>query len=150
MTPAKRSLAFASLADVEAEVIRLRDGGYERLGKWSLEQMCFHMKAPVPVPLVAPPSDPPPVPDPQLLRRFQHYADHNAPLPGIVAPPGTEPPADAGPGEIEELFERLRAAEAFEGEFVDLRHRGPVPAGLFLAFLRGHCAHHLSLLVPRE
>ena len=145
---AQRRLRFDTFEDVIADVISLRAGGYQRLGKWSLEQMCFHLGRPIPQPLKSVPSTPTPVMQPAVLDRFQYYVDHGHPAPGFTAPPGSEPPEIVEPGTIDDLFIRLRSAQVFTGDYVDLGTRGAIPIELYRPFILAHCAHHLSFLIP--
>ncbi|MGN6505496.1 MAG: DUF1569 domain-containing protein [Tepidisphaeraceae bacterium] len=148
MTSAKRTLHFDDFDAIIAELTRLRNGKYTKLGNWSLEQMCFHLASPIPQPLRAVPADPKPPVNAELITRFQHYADHDAPLPGITAPPGTLPGESIPTGIVDDLMARLKAVDAFAGAYVDLGPRGPVPTDVYKPFIRGHCAHHLSYLIP--
>ena len=146
---AKRAIRFQTFDDVVADVEALRSGGYERLGNWTLEQMCFHMRSPIPQPLKAVSTDSEPVVQQAVIDRFQYYVDHGHPAPGFTAPPGSEPPAQPDAHVIDDFIARLRSADAFDGAYVDLGPRGPIPAGLYKPFLLAHCGHHLGFLLPR-
>jgi hypothetical protein len=150
MTAAKRKLHFNTFGEVIAEIEKLRAGYTMTSGKWNLEQMCFHLRSPIPQPLKAVPVEQHPQPNADLVKRFQHYADHDAPLPGITAPPASEPPEIPPADVIDDLIARLKSADAFNEPFVDLGPRGPVPVEVYKPFLRGHCAHHLSYLIPTQ
>jgi hypothetical protein len=41
----RRKLTFATTADVRRDLLHLAAGPYQRMGKWSLGQVCEHMRA---------------------------------------------------------------------------------------------------------
>lgn len=141
-------LDLRSIEDVIDEVVRLRRVGYTKTGNWSLEQASFHLSRTTPNPIQAYPPNPPPQPKPAVIERLKHYADHNAPLPGITAPPGSEPSSDVPADMIDYYLDGLQRVIEFNEPLVDFGERGPIPLDIYKGFIRGHAAHHLSFLVP--
>ncbi len=157
MTVTRRTLKFATLADAVRDAQALLAKGYDKAGKWSLGQACYHLALWVRYPL----DGFPPLPAwqrplawalrntvaPAYTRRVM--ASGKVPT-GIPAPLGTVPPtavADAdGVTQYEAQVDRLR-------DYQGVPHCSPLLGQLSNAELKTlscvHAAHHLSFLVPK-
>ena len=149
--PTRRlNLKFATERGVIADVGRLQTG-YRAVGTWTLPQTCWHLAAPLRIPLIA--AEPPAaavLSSPEYEATLKSLARYDAdvtPL-GMSAPPGTVPPADCGASAIDECVRLLQALEQFSGDFIAFGQYGVVPTARFRSFVLAHAAHHLSLLVP--
>lgn len=153
----RRTLKFATLADAVRDAENLLANGYDRVGKWSLGQVCGHLANWLTYPIDGFPKVP------LLLRpvlwmlkvttgkrKLKTYLETRSFPAGAPTVPQSVPPATA---EDADGVAKLKAAvERF------IAHTGPVlPSPLFGAMTketaeklqRVHCAHHLSFLVPK-
>ncbi len=158
VTPTRRQLRFETLDDARRDVRHLVAVGYDRAGRWSLGQACFHLAIWVRYPL----DGFPPLP---AWQRPLAWAIRNTVAPaytrrviasgkvpsGIPAPLGTVPPATIGdPDGVAQYETQLDRLRDFQGE----PHRSPLLGALSNAELKQlscvHAAHHLSFLVPKH
>lgn len=148
----RRKLAFSSYDDVIAEIERLQRDGYQKLGQWSLGQICRHLsyyfrgslerfdfRLPWVVrKLVGPP----------LLRRLLRKHEMRA---GSRTIPASVPPGDTdeqtAAAEAKDLLARLK-------DFAGQLHPSPLFDQLTVDQWRTlhlmHAAHHLGFLIPKE
>jgi hypothetical protein len=147
----RRELSFTTYREVIEEIERLRKGGYERLGEWTLGQICFHLSYYVRGSLEGYPFKLPWVVRkligrPMLRRvlRKGRMADGGRTIPGSL-PPDVVDEMEAV-GEAKELFARLAK-----------RTEDPHPSPLFDHLTADECrslhllhaAHHLGFLEPQ-
>lgn len=157
-TDQRRPLDFRDFDAVLADLDRLTSRGHDRLGHWDLARTCGHLADWMTYPLDGYPKPPLPVRAilavlratvmPGKLRKVleTRTMPRGAPtIPETIPPPGTD---EAG------AVARLRDTIA---RFRD--HKGPYqPSPMFGDMSREdcrqlqliHCAHHLSLLKPRD
>jgi hypothetical protein len=155
---ARRKLQFFNLDAVVGDVEALRAGGYERVGRWDLAQVCGHLADWMRFPLDGFPKSPLPVRlmlwaarntigrrELRKLLESKSMTSGNPTLRDTVPAPG---------GDEDAAVERLRMAVA---QFQS--HTGPLyPSPIFGQIDREtltqlqliHCAHHLSFLVPKK
>jgi hypothetical protein len=153
----RRRLDFQDFDAVIRDAEALAAGGYDRAGQWDLAQVCGHLAEWLRFPLDGFPS--PPLPIRLMLwalrntvgrRKLRTILESRAMKSGAPTLPGTVP---APGGDEAAAVERLRQAVArFRA------HAGPFhPSPLFGDMDREtatqlqliHCAHHLSVLIPR-
>ena len=156
---APRPLTFASAAEAPAEAERLRAGGYERLGRWDLRQVCEHLSDWMTFAI----DGYPPTPwflrpvfwamrhtvAPRGLRKTLAAGEMSA---GIPTDPATVHPPRSDPAEEAAAVARLRAtAERFDrhpGEFAVSPIFGRLTREQCRRMHAIHCAHHLGFLKP--
>jgi hypothetical protein len=149
MSEGRRELRFEAVDDALAEVERLRTDGYERLGNWSLAQVCWHLGTIVERYLR--PAAPEAVPTRAQARLKATFVDAiiagTAPRDG-VADALLVPPADAGDNAIELFHREFARLRDFPHAKTDFGACGPVTLAETQACHLAHAAHHLSFLVP--
>ena len=156
--PTRRELRFDTLDDARRDVRHLLAVGYDKAGRWSLGQSCYHLAVWVRYPLGGFPALP-------VWQRPLAWAIRNTVAPaytrrvmasgkvpaGIPAPLDTAPPATFadpdGVGQYETELDRLR-------DFKGVPHSSPLLGPMSNAELKTlscvHAAHHLSFLVPKH
>ena len=151
--PAPRRLIAADSFDRVADVVvGLRDGGYTRLGCWSLPQVCYHLAAVIEAVLVDPGSAEPTAEQAEAWREFS--AALTSPggtgvLEGRSIPfPAFEPPPDCGVDQCDRLAAASKAMTDWPHPRVLSRRFGPVPVEQSRRFHLAHANHHLSFLLP--
>jgi hypothetical protein len=145
-TTVRRSLRYASFADVIADVERLRSG-YVRSGNWTLPQTCWHLRAVAEALAARPMADA----TPEVLARRPLFDGlmAGAPLPdGMPAPAELVPPAAATDADVDDYLALLRDRQSRPPGPAMHRLFGPINAGEHAAMTLKHAAHHLSYLVP--
>lgn len=149
--PKRRSLRFASYAEMLAEVDRLEKGGYQRAGAWSLAENCDHLRifmecsmhgfgdarVPWPVRMVGP------VLLWGTLRRKRIPAGVQAPAPFL---PAAHPADD--PAVIDAFRQTVRTLEHFPGPLQPSPLFGRLSPAQWNQLHLIHGAHHLGFLVP--
>lgn len=145
----RQHLSFFSERGVVSDVNRLRIG-YRSVANWTLAQTCWHLSAPLRIPLegATPPAEISAEQQDLIDALDRRYARAGDTVRAFPAPPSTEPPADCGGDAIDELIERLAALEHFTSGYIAFGRFGVVPTTVYRRFVLNHCAHHLSLLVP--
>ena len=142
----REHLRYASEQGMIEDVRRLRRG-YVHAGKWTLEQVAWHLSAAIPYPFEATSAQP----TAQELQR-QQFIDQaiatGGPPPGFESPPELLPPAECDASAVDELLRRLEALAAFNAPVVHWGAFGPVPTAKLRGLTLGHGAHHLSFLRP--
>lgn len=148
----RRSLDFRTLDDAIADVERLHEGGYERLGNWDLAQMCDHLTYFARGPLEGFEFHVPWLVQFLLGRLlFRRILSKRQMKSGVPTPQKNLPPSGtneaAAIARFREVMQRLRD------------HTGPVVASPFFGPMTAdqarelnciHCAHHLAHLQPKS
>ncbi len=149
MTPGRRALTFASLAEVMPDVERLLRG-HTTVGRWSLVQICGHLARSLHGTI-----DGFPARAPWLLRKtvgplpLRWVLRRNRFIEGMPAPPQKQPaPGVDARAEAEALRAALGRLAAHTGPLVEYPFGGPVTRKGWERFHCIHCAHHLSFAVP--
>ena len=148
--PARREgLTFATFDAVIADIHRLRDRGYQKVGNWTLEQTAWHLDITTRARIRPGPF--PPDTDEQKGRSemLQTALRTNQLPPGIQAPPELTPPTDADASFIGKAIEALERAKTHTG-FAPHRLFGQLSDEDSRAQILVHCAHHLRNLVPND
>jgi hypothetical protein len=132
-----------------ADVRRLREAGYERCGKWSLEQACWHLNR-IMRSMMKPGHKYPNTPEQDATRPMLQQVMASGALPsGIEAPEMVRPPAEVPPSAVDEFLETNEALKTFAGEFATHRLFGNVSPEEIQKLHLIHSAHHFSHLVPK-
>jgi hypothetical protein len=148
----RRSLDFRDADAVIADIRRLHQGGYTKLGKWNLAQMCDHLRATLRLGLDG--SD---RRLPWIVRTaitgpiFRHVIKTRRMKTGLPVPKELVPTSPDGPDDpaaIEACIATLQEARDATGPLP----KHPV-ADLTVDQWKQvnwvHCAHHLSFLIPK-
>ena len=151
----RRPLDFRSFDEVAADVAKLAATPHDRCGNWDLARTCDHLALAIeavvedkPVPVSIPIKVVARVIGPVMLRRVLKTRK----LPSGVKGPPSIMPAEAPDlqASVARLNKALEAAKTFPG----LQRRHPLFGPMTLEQWRDatliHCAHHLSMLVPRD
>ncbi|MGD8452367.1 MAG: DUF1569 domain-containing protein [Phycisphaerae bacterium] len=148
----RRTLTFATYADMRGEIARLERGGYERAGQWNLGQICKHLSYYMRGSLEGYPFLLPwlvrKLFGRSLLRKVLaggHMKTGGRTIPASVPPDAVDETACIA--EAQELITRL---EQHQGEL----HPSPIFDRLTRDEARAlhllHGAHHLSFLIPGQ
>ena len=156
-TPARRSLSFATPADLLADLQILQERGYFQLGRWNLAQTCHHLELWMRYPLDGYPRAPLPLRMVMLLLRHTLGPRQLRQVLTTGAFPGGAPtmPATLGqpdldqPAALDRLRQTLRRLEHHAGPLHPSPLYGPTDHATTLRLHLIHAAHHLSLLVPK-
>jgi hypothetical protein len=146
-TSVRRTLAYRSLDELIADVERLRQG-YARLGNWTLEQICWHLRTAFEWWVVGVPvTDPTPEmiacrPRLEPLLAGQPYPSGMPTLPQFVPPP--DPP----PAEVDRFLAFVRDLQANPPPRFMHRGFGPLTGDEATKLFLCHCGNHFSNLVP--
>jgi len=156
-TSRRRDLSFQTLAQINAEVDRLREGGYDRAGTWGLGQIAEHLAKPIEYTMAGSYD----VKLPWImtnwlskhtiirLSKWDLFRRRKIPR-GLPAPKAfvARPLADEA-----EAVGRLKKAvddlTAYDGPWPPHPAFGPLTPEQWRDFHMIHAAHHLSFLVPR-
>ena len=148
-TPARPDLVFNSIDELLADAARLRDGGHEQLGKWTLAMILDHLgKA-----MNGPWSDQSRVPWPfsigarALIHRMvqrDRYPNFTFPVPPGMKPSKTVSLADANAA----FCSAAEKVKACTGPVVENTPFGTLPLHDFVKMHLLHGAHHLGFLKP--
>jgi hypothetical protein len=145
----RRTLNFTTPDDVAADVIRLRDNGYQKVGTWDLAQTCFHLDKIMGSSMTNPAGES--TPEQTARRKTLDKMLSSGKIPdGIEAPPSTVGPQHTPSTAIDDFLETLEAFKTFKGTFAPHRLFGNISADDRRRHQLIHCAHHLSYLVPLE
>jgi hypothetical protein len=144
----REGLRFETVDDAVAEIQRLHDGGYQKAGNWSLEQIAYHLAATMRF-LMRPGPYPEITPEQRANRPKLEWVLANFALPGkIDAPERIVPPADCDAGCIDDCIATLRQFAAHPGLYAPHRVFGELSIDEARRLALVHTAHHLSHLVP--
>jgi Protein of unknown function (DUF1569) len=145
----RRTLTFASLAEVMPEVDRLL-AGHRMLGQWTLGQMCNHLSGSIVGSVEGFPVKPPWIIrktiGPLIVRRIlkEGRMREGVKLPEKYCPkPGLDDRAEA-----EALRAAIRLFSAHTGPFAAHPLGSPLPRETWERLHCIHCAHHLGFAVP--
>ena len=145
----RRDLAFENLSEVMPEVDRLL-AGYDRVGNWSLGQVCQHLTV-----IFTRSIEGWPTRAPWVIRRTVGPLVLTRVLSSGEMPEGIRTPQKLGltPGtelddraEAEALRGAIRYYEAFTDSLPEHPFFGPLSRQNWDRLHRIHCAHHLSFL----
>ena len=148
----RRTIRFHTLAEVTAETERLLAAGYDRVGVWSLGQICDHMAIVTTMSMDGFPSKMPwPVRVAArwiFLKRIlaHHVFRKRMPAPKYVLPPANSDDA-AG---VERLRAALQRFGAHTGPFAPSPIFGDLTPEQWREIHLWHCEHHLSFLLPKR
>ena len=151
-TPKRRPLDFQTLAEVQADVSWLVEAGYDRLGDWSLAQVCDHLtlfmrqslegfefRLPLPLQWIGRR-----VALPLTLRRRRMPAGMRSP--SSLLPPTTQ----TGDREaVDRLSLMLDRVSQHGGELEPSPLFGRMSREQWRQIHLIHASHHLSFLIPR-
>ena len=144
----RRRLSYAGLADLIADVRRLRARGYDRAGTWSLEQACWHLDRILRFVMTG--QRAPTTPEQDAARPMLERVLATGQIPsGVKAPEPVTPPADAPAAVVDEFIADNEKFNAHRGPFSTHRLFGNVTDQELKRLHLIHCAHHLSHLVPK-
>jgi hypothetical protein len=151
-TPARPDLRFQSLADLMADVNRLRSGPYDKAGQWDLGTMLDHLAKSLGAPFVEGRKNLPWPLGPVarfVIHRFARrttYPSIELPVPKMIKPtPGAD--AEAAYAALVTAVEKLRAVP---GPTIRCPPFGTLPLDDFMRIQLLHAAHHLSFLKPKS
>ena len=147
--PTRRSLAFADLGAVLADLDRLA-AGHATVGRWSLAQICDHLTRAIRGTLIRPPAGPTPDPTPeQDALRAAFFRDPTIPteipLPSEALAPHPAADLATATAALRDAIDRLRA---HPGPLRPHPILGPLTVDEWRAFHANHAAHHLGFAVP--
>jgi hypothetical protein len=150
VTKGRRKLSFANLSEVPLDIDRLAPA-HRMLGRWSLAQVCRHIRSAMDSTMDGFPGPSSPMPIQTLIR----FAMKTFVFPagrlveGVRAPAGFVPKPDL---DLSEELSRLRATvnrfNACSGPFASHPRFGRLDRKGWERFHCIHCAHHLSFAVP--
>ena len=148
----RRQLSFQTYSEVIDDIERLRAGGYERAGNWSLGQICFHLSYYMRGSLEGFPFKMPwiirKLIGKRLLRKILEQGGMRA---GMQTIPSSRPPKELDEdAAIDEAIEYLRRLEHHEGDLHPSPMFDQLPLDQWQRLHLGHTAHHLSFLVPKS
>jgi hypothetical protein len=144
-TMQKRKLNLANVDEVTAEVRRLRKG-YQRMGEWSLPQVCWHLNEVLTRAMLAKPGAAVEV-KPEARAMLQKILEEGE-MPAVEAPQQVVPPEDAEGLEVDRFLETLERFRQFKGPFTPHRVFGVMAFADQARLHLIHCAHHLAFLTP--
>ncbi len=146
----RRRLRFDSIADLNAELDRLRAGTYRKLGNWTLPQVCRHVAMTITGSLTPPPSDEPTAEESAMKQKFFGMVMGSAGMPENlpIGNPALIPPADCSNAEIDVLKSAFQSLATYPHKCVKVGRCGPVPVIELIPLHLAHAAHHLSFLEP--
>lgn len=147
----RRQLDFRDFDAIVADVDRLHTGGYEKVGKWDLAQVCRHLSITMEGSLHGAGFQAPWLARklfaPIFLRRI--LKSRRMPV-GVKAPrPLLPKPVPETAAAVTEFQAWLRKVNAHEGTFAPHLFFGPLTPDQWRAIHQIHSAHHLSFLVPK-
>ena len=147
--PQRREIQFNSVADIVADVRKLRKG-YETAGQWTLPQVSYHLNR-----TLLSSMKPGPYPDdtPEQIAAkpgVRTMLMTGKIPPGIVAPSETAPPATVPESAIDEFLETLVRFDHYHKPLAPHWRFGRMDDGDRRRHQLLHCAHHLSHLVPTQ
>lgn len=148
----RRRLNHLNFDEVLADVERLRQEGYERVGEWELGQIADHLAGTIHGSIHGFPFQ-----MPWVFRRFYGPSAFKKILEvrrlksGVKLPPSARPPRDAplAPA-VERLASAIREFEAHDGHLQEHPMLGKLSKEDWRQFHLIHCSHHLGFLVPRN
>lgn len=147
----RRDLKFKELDEVLEEVRSLHQSGYEQLGKWSLGQICRHLRLtfdcsidgyPTWMSFFAPLR--PVIRWLMLPRLLRGDSPKGVPTAKMLVPPSGLDDAD----EIAVFEESIRRLQNHDGVFKPHPGFGRMESELMRRFHSVHSAHHLGFLLP--
>jgi hypothetical protein len=152
MSTTKRSLRFESVDELLAEVERLRQAGYTKLGEWELPQMMDHIARQMTL-LLEPGGPRVPWALQWIARRVIHrMAVRKKYLPFKAraaeqlkpSPDATDASAYAS---LVAAVDRLRS---LKGDLIDTHTFGTMSRHDYIQMQLVHAAHHLGFLIPNR
>ena len=147
-TPGRRTVRYATAADVLADVARLRRGGYARLGTWSLPQACHHLAVVIGGNLQPPETDAPPTDEQRATKAKFFGMVLSGGMPEGLPSGATAPPPDVADAAVDTLAEAFAQLDVYPHARITVGRCGPVPVDEVRQLHLAHAAHHLSFLTP--
>ena len=148
--PGRRTLRFANLDEVMAEVDRLLRGPHVAVGNWSLGQMCGHLAGAIRASVEGIPFK-----APWIVRKTVGKLAKRRVFATGVLPDGVNLPAEFHPrpdldarAEAEALRATIGQFAAATGPMAAHPIFGPLTHEEWARFHAIHAAHHLGFLVP--
>jgi hypothetical protein len=147
----RRPLDFQSIDEVVAELGRLRQGGYQKGGNWSLGQICQHLGIFVRGSMDGFSGPRPPWYVRLFAPLFVRWMLKKRRMPeGVKIPAHLQPEPDADDAqEVQELKDLLQRFEKHPGPLWPSPFAGDFSRETWLQMHLIHCAHHLSFLHPK-
>jgi hypothetical protein len=146
--PERRPLKFSAFDEIADDVRRLRSGGCERTGAWTLPQACHHLNESLKWSM-RPGPFPPNTPEQEASTpRFEQILASGRLPDGLPGPEAMMPPPDAGDAAVDAFLDTLERYDAYDGPLAPHRLFGHRSRDELRQLARIHCAHHLSHLVP--
>ena len=150
---ARRPLRFESLSDSVAEIRRLQECGYERVGNWTLGQACQHLTKTMRMSIEG--SD---FRLPRLLRPIARWVLFGSVMKGIPTKLPLKTPPSFVPDQASDDDAEIEAYVSWVGNVMadgstlqpDHPVFGRITAEQWRRFHAWHAAHHLSYLIPAE
>jgi hypothetical protein len=149
MPPERRQLKYASVDEILVDVERLRQGGCEQCGNWTLPQACWHLVQTTQF-VMRPGPYPADTPEQIAARPLMHKVLNEGMPPGIPAPDAVLPPPDAPASAVDDFVATMKKFAAFPGPFGPHRRFGQVGDDTIRRLTLAHAAHHLSHFVPKD
>ena len=148
-TPARPDLKFDSMDAMLADAERLKTGGYEQAGQWTLGMVLDHLTKTMSVPFA--PGRTLPWPASAIGRLVVHGFAKRDRYPSVKFP--AMPFQRPTPGiDLATAYDAFRSAservKGVTGDTVGCPPLGPLPVGDFVAVQLLHGAHHLGYLKP--
>lgn len=143
----RRALDFQDFDAVVAEVSRLQAKGYERLGNWSLGQVCVHLALTLERSMDGFPKLMPTFLDRSILELMFKKRRMRS---GVEMPDGLDPLTGASDADgVSRLQAALRRYSEHRGEYPLHPYFGAMSADEWRQLHLIHCSHHLGFLNPR-
>ena len=143
----RRSLTYSTVADISDDIRQLRRG-YEKSGKWSLEEISCHLDRGLNSLLQSGPEAPnTPQQDAMHARLETLIASGGMPT-GLPMPEGLAPPTDCSEQAVDDFLATLDKFSQFKTPVVFHSRFGRLTNDELRRFVLIHSAHHLSHLVP--
>ncbi len=145
----RRILRFSSPDDVIDDVKLLR-AGCSKVGRWSLEQTCWHLNTVI-TNLMRPGPHPANTPQQNAAgARLEIILASESIKAGMPAPEKAVPPGDCGREAIDQFIETTQRWKSFGGPYAPHPLFGNLSNDEMRRLHLIHCAHHLSHLVPKD
>jgi hypothetical protein len=135
---------------MNAELDRLQNGKYKKLGNWNLPQACRHLAGTIEGSLAPAENDQPTAEETAIKQKFFGMVMDPEGLPEQlpIGNPALIPPEDCTDAEISRLKKAFEILANVPHKQIKVGRCGPVPIAELTELHLAHCAHHLSFLEP--